>query len=407
MDIEDASCEMVMITKQELKLKKALIEQVHRTKGGKMRKIVLSNRGLYETAMPDRTKLASKTEIGLYDKMMEYYGLSLTDYRLKGIWELALEEKENTQAPDSKTIQHLKYEFQRYISNDFANTDIRNIGVVELQSYTQNMLKRISLTDKAFLGYKGVLNIIFNYAVAKGFIATNPAPYVKKSVYQKMLSPVSKAPENKIHTPEEIKLIQEEVRKRMNHKTYGGYFINGFAILFAIETGVRAGEIPSLRWDDIKETHIHIHSQQLKSQGENGSIYRYVPYTKNEKGISMDGRRFPLTDALKDLLKELKSLQEELAIESEYVFCNADGDFIKTDAYETCLRRLCQSLKLNNSNNHAFRMSLNSNVFIPNGIPVTTRARLLGHSVETNLRFYSFDMRDNNDDICALLNSIS
>ena len=56
------------------------------------------------------------------------------------------------------------------------------------------------------------------------------------------------------------------------------------------------------------------------------------------------------------------------------------------------------------TNNHAFRMSLNSNVFIPLGLPATERARLLGHSVETNLRYYSFAGKDSLDDICAILN---
>ncbi len=40
--------------------------------------------------------------------------------------------------------------------------------------------------------------------------------------------------------------------------------------------------------------------------------------------------------------------------------------------------------------NHALRMSLNSNVLIPLGISVADRAAMLGHSVETNLRFYSY-----------------
>lgn len=49
-------------------------------------------------------------------------------------------------------------------------------------------------------------------------------------------------------------------------------------------------------------------------------------------------------------------------------------------------------------------MSLNSNVFIPLGIPVTERARLLGHSVETNEKYYSYARKNSMQDICALLN---
>lgn len=58
--------------------------------------------------------------------------------------------------------------------------------------------------------------------------------------------------------------------------------------------------------------------------------------------------------------------------------------------YHAWFREFMKSINLPVTNNHAFRMSLNSNVFIPNGIPVTDRARLLGHSVETNIKHYSY-----------------
>ncbi|SEB02763.1 hypothetical protein SAMN02910384_03128 [Pseudobutyrivibrio sp. ACV-2] len=55
------------------------------------------------------------------------------------------------------------------------------------------------------------------------------------------------------------------------------------------------------------------------------------------------------------------------------------------------------------TNNHAFRMSLNSNVFIPNNVSLTKRAELLGHSVETKLRHYSYAQIDAEDDTLSKL----
>ena len=40
----------------------------------------------------------------------------------------------------------------------------------------------------------------------------------------------------------------------------------------------------------------------------------------------------------------------------------------------------------------AFRIAYNSYVLIPAGIEVTERAKILGHSVDTNLRYYSFSV---------------
>ena len=50
-------------------------------------------------------------------------------------------------------------------------------------------------------------------------------------------------------------------------------------------------------------------------------------------------------------------------------------------------------------------MSLNSNVLIPKGVSVADRAAMLGHSIETNLRYYSFAQKDYLDNVRAILDS--
>ena len=50
-------------------------------------------------------------------------------------------------------------------------------------------------------------------------------------------------------------------------------------------------------------------------------------------------------------------------------------------------------------------MSLNSNVLIPMGVSVADRAAMLGHSIETNLRYYSFAQKDYLENVRALLDA--
>lgn len=102
-------------------------------------------------------------------------------------------------------------------------------------------------------------------------------------------------PEQKILSQEEIELLKAEVRKRMRYdKKYNGYFINGYAILISIETGMRVAELCALEWDDINfdKDFINIHSQQLYIVKKGGKEYYYVGYTKNERGIPNGGRDF-------------------------------------------------------------------------------------------------------------------
>ena len=180
------------------------------------------------------------------------------------------------------------------------------------------------------------------------------------------------------------KYVISQEKSTLNLKKYGDYYVNGYAMLFAIETGVRVGELCAMKWEDIKETSVHIHSQQLSKKQKGGTEYYIVPYTKNEKGESEDGREFPLTRNIKSLLAEIRAKQDERGINSEFIFCDESGEWIKKDAYITFLRRLCQSKNFNVTNNHALRMSLNSNVLIPKGVSVADRAAMLTLPIERN-----------------------
>jgi len=204
----------------------------------------------------------------------------------------------------------------------------------------------------------------------------------------------------------EIESIKAKVRTYMNYKRYSGYFINGYAILLSIETGMRAAELPALKWSDIKGNYIHIHSQQLSKRRKGGKEYYYADWTKDERGKSRGGRKFPLTKGVRNLLDELKILQKIRGIHSEFVFCKADGEWIKTDSYETFLRRLLKSMGYSITNNHAFRMTLNSNILAGKlDLPVAKRAELLGHSVETNLAYYTYATKNDMDNFVYLFDN--
>ncbi len=153
------------------------------------------------------------------------------------------------------------------------------------------------------------------------------------------------------------------------------------------------------------EDSIHIHCQQLYDKRVKPKTYYLALTTKNEKGISEDGRLFPLTESIRNILDEIRMLQGEMEMSSEFIFCKVDGTWINEDGYMNFLKRICRSFGFKVTNNHAFRMSLNSNVMIPLGIPVTNRARLLGHSVETNLKYYSYEEKDYLEDSRNRLNA--
>lgn len=119
------------------------------------------------------------------------------------------------------------------------------------------------------------------------------------------------------------------------------------------------------------------------------------------------GRYYPLTDAILDILEEVHSIQEEKGIHSDFIFVKENGDWITTGGYESFVRGICENCGLTVKNTHAFRMSLNSNVLVENGIDVSDRANLLGHSKSTNLKYYTHSQKGYVEKNRLLLNSLN
>lgn len=254
-DIVDATNELSMIEKKERKLIKNIVLATHVKKDGSPRNITYQeSKGLYYTLMPNKSKIYAVSLDELYAKLFKAYGLTLQDTSVKGIFQTALDLKARTENNSENTVSHYQYDFDRFISDEFAKTDIRTISKTDLQAYTQEMVNRLHPKKKAYLGYKGVLNLIFVYAFGEGIIPVNPVSFIKNGLYYKSCDIKPAKAEDKILTEEEIQKVIDAVRTRMKYKQYKGYFINGYAILLAIETGMRAGELCSLKWEDIKLT---------------------------------------------------------------------------------------------------------------------------------------------------------
>ena len=280
--------------------------------------------------------------------------------------------------------------------------DITSVSDSDIKTYTQNLVNQTHMTKKRYLSYKGVLNLIFGYAHSNGIIAANPVSRIKNAMYLKSCDCSTPDSKEKILTQEEIQSLIDETKRRAEKN----YYIYHYALRFSALTGVRIGELCSLKWSDIDFTNrtIHIHTQQLSVFKDGHYHYYEVGYTKNECGISQGGRQYPITDEILSLFNELLDVLAKENIRSEYVFCYANGEWMRTMSYKSFLGKLTRKHKLNATSNHALRRSLNSNVFIPMGIPVADRARLLGHSVETNLKHYSYAQKDYVDSARDILN---
>lgn len=90
-----------------------------------------------------------------------------------------------------------------------------------------------------------MLNLAFRYAAdpERRYISINPVPETNRS-YVKNCTLSSDKPEDKAFQPNEVELIRKHLWSRVESSKYD---VNGYAILFASESGCREAEIPTLK----------------------------------------------------------------------------------------------------------------------------------------------------------------
>lgn len=378
------------MTRKERSLKKEYVLSKHITSEGKPRLIKPPTGSIegWSTYLEGKIRIQAKTYDALIDRLFIHYSDGFLNRTFKNVFDMALEHKKSLCSENTG----VKYEadYKRFISKELGDKLIGDITADYLIDYASVMIKAGNLKKEAYRAFKSVLNLTFGFAVTKGYVDYNPAQRMSNQDFYRICKSEFKSAEQKAMSPQQIEAITEEVRKRIkNPKKYGECYTCGYMFILASLTGMRAGELCSLRWTDIASGRIHIHTQQLKKRASDG--YEYVNWTKNEKGIPKGGRYFPVTIEIQELLDELRTGQIRAGICSDWVFANPDGSWIIADTcYEKFLHRICKNLGFTITNNHAVRMYFNSYVLIPKGIEVTNRAKLLGHSVEVNLKNYSF-----------------
>ena len=93
------------------------------------------------------------------------------------------------------------------------------------------------------------------------------------------------------------------------------------------------------------------------------------------------------------VLEKLQAKKEELGIISEWLFTNRNGELLKKKGYFDFNNELHKKYGFRVHGSYAFRRGLSARLESA-GIEPSERAAILGHSVETNLRHYTFAKPD-------------
>ena len=315
--------------------------------------------------------------------------MSLDSPLIKDVWLRAIEKYTRKHPDKSKTIYNYKKDYNSFISTEFAQKDIRRITVEWLDDYLLSLVKENNLKVSALKNCKTLLNLIYEQAITDGFATKNIAKEIKtKSLTQYCdQSLAHRKSEDVLYNDDEIDTIESDMWQRINGRFTSFY---PYAVLLHMELGCRPDELICLKWSDFdfRDNLVSIERQQVEDRLPKQS-FRVVEYTKNEKGCSSGGRTVPLSTKAITVLRRLKVDKEAMGIKSDWLFTDKDGELLKKKGYFDFNTALHKKMGTTVSGSYAFRRGVSARMEAA-GIEPSERAAILGHSVETNLKHYTF-----------------
>lgn len=277
------------------------------------------------------------------------------------------------------SVAKYQTEYKRFFENSkFEKMNLKSMVDDDIRLFMVQTIKNNRLTketSRRLLGY--IANTI---ATARKYkiITENPVEFIKSSEFNRHCYEKERTAESEIMSLEELTKLQKQIDK--DHETKPNY-IPSYAVEMAMLTGMRVAEVSALRWDRITDTYIIIDSSEKTNPSKTEF---WIDKTKTGKV-----RFFPIDDEIRKLLETVKKVQKEYGYDSEFVFANANGR-IHGKTISACIKTKCRQAKIKERGIYALRKTFNSNMRC-NGVSVVVASQLLGHSIETNNKYYTFD----------------
>lgn len=208
------------------------------------------------------------------------------------------------------------------------------------------------------------LSHVFRTAIDERRIEYNPCKLVKP------LKRIEEQARNTIHralTVEETKAFFEEAAD--------SFYFDAFR--FAINTGMRCGEIGALYVSDIRDGKIHV--EKTITRMETGG-YVIGDSAKTEKGR----RQIPVNDAIREIIEHQKMINRLLDGDKvidihERLFKAPERGLLMSPSADREITRICKRAGLERFTMHAFRATFATRC-IETGINPRTVQELLGHA---------------------------
>ena len=336
---------------------------------------------LYDTVQGKMLLKKRNTEQEIEDVIVEHYKREDKEPTILQLFEMWIDEKQQFGEIQKSTVDKYYCDFYRFFTlNDFMSKRISYVDPDNLELFIKKNISDNNLTSKAYSNLRTLIYGIFKYAKKKKYTTFSITQFMgdlelSKRAFRKRVI----CKEKEVFTEDEVKLISEYVYL---HPT-----IINLGILLAFQTGMRVGELCTLKNQDINKNTIHVQRTEICYKNENNkTVHMVKEFPKSDAG----DRYLIITDSAQRTISMIKQLNPF----GEYLFSmnvrNRGFGRIYGKSFNYELHKLCKAIGILPRSMHKIRKTYGTTLLDAN-VDESIVIEQMGHSdISCTKKYYYY-----------------
>lgn len=311
-----------------------------------------------------------------------------------------LYRRRNTREELESEIQKASYDryvndykrFFHYTSVSITKKKFKNVTEDDLEVFIKCTIRDLTLTRKAYAGLRTLIRGIFKYGKKKKYTAISITEFfgdleLPNNLFKRKIIDKQK----EVFMEDEIPVVIQRLKAKPD--------IYNLGILLTFQTGLRVGELSTLKKEDLHGRIIKIKRTEDKYRDENN---KWIVAVKEHAKTDAGNRDLIISSTALDTLNQIL----ELNTSGTYLF-EHNGKRIRGNTFNKRLSRICNELHIPHRTMHKIRKTYGTTL-IDSDVDEGFITEQMGHSdISTTKKLYYFSNKTTKNKEKQIENAIS